>query len=148
MRTWLLAGGALCVGLVAGFFIGRQLRPPAQPAGEAKVEAPTSPPSEERNYPSKEEVRDYLVGKTITLAGRKSAPGTAEKTAPLKRDQIEGVEVAQTSSSIDDGPWSTPVTFLIQCDRGRYAVKGQVSYRWVENKCAFFGFEVEEVGKQ
>jgi hypothetical protein len=148
MRTCLIAVGALCVGLVAGFFIGRGLPSTERSAAVPNPEAQTAPPGEARSYPSKEEVLAYLDGKTVDLAGPNRTSEKAEKPCTLERDQIEALEVEQSSVRINDGPRNTTVTFLLDSDQGRYAVKFWVYYRWVEKKCAFFGFEVKELSKQ
>ena len=99
------------------------------------------------NYPLKEEVIEYLDGKSINLADPK-AKDNAGKVHTLRRTEIEALEVAKSASSINNGPWTTEVTFIVRTDEGRYAVKGSVQYRIVEDTCAFFGFEISEVAKQ
>jgi hypothetical protein len=86
----------------------------------------------------------YLDGKVIALTG----PDKVGKPYTLKKDQVEALEVGQNAGSVNDGPWTTTVTFIANTDKGRYAVKCRVHYRMIEEKCAFFGFDAEEVAKQ
>src|ERR1044072_4137706 len=88
MRTWLIALGTLCVGLVAGFFLGRGLPPDGGPAPER-----TNAPAKSRDaYPTKEEMLDYLDGKVIALSAPETENDRAAKSCTLKRSQIEGLE--------------------------------------------------------
>jgi hypothetical protein len=99
------------------------------------------------NYPLKEEVIEYLDGKTINLAdpkGKEKSPIVHK----LRKNEIEALEIGKSASSFDNGPWSTDMTFIARTDGGRFALKGRVQYRIVENKCAFFGFEISEVARQ
>jgi hypothetical protein len=144
MRTWLIALGTLCVGLVAGFFLGRGLPPGGGPAP-----AQTNAPGKSRDdYPTKEEVLDYLDGKAIALSDPETGSDRAAKSCTLKRSQIEGLEVARNKATPLGEPSVSAVTFLLNSDQGRYAVHGLVSYRFVQEKCAFSGFKVVEVSKQ
>jgi len=98
-------------------------------------------------YPTKEEVLDYLDGKTISLdTAEASAKGKAEFV--FKRNQIQALDVSESGSKVGDGPWVTGVTFLVKTEQGSYAVKMTVQHQQVENKRAFFGFRVTEVAKQ
>jgi hypothetical protein len=144
MRTWLIALGTLCVGLVAGFFLGRGL-----PSGGGPAPAPTNAPGKTRDdYPTKEEVLDYLDGQAIALSDREAGSGRPAGSCSLKRSQIEALEVSRNKATPLGEPSISGVTFVLRCDRGRYAVHGLVSYRLVQEKCAFFGFKVVEVSKQ
>lgn len=116
---------------------------PAPPPGFATPSAKEA----RGTYPLKEEVIEYLDGKSINLADPK-AKDNAGKVHTLRKNEIEALEVAKSASSINNGPWTTEVTFIVRTDEGRYAVKGSVQYRMVEDKCAFFGFEVTEVARQ
>ena len=102
-----------------------------------------SPAGTPNTYPSKDEVLDYLDGKTIAQSLEKGAPRFV-----LKRDQVEALEVDKSATSVGDGPWVTSVTFIANAGDGRYAVKLTVQHRRVEDKRAFFGFTVQEVAKQ
>ena len=144
MRTWLVPLGTLCVGLVAGFFLGRGL-----PSGGGPAPAQPRAPGETRDdYPTKEEVLDYLDGKAIALSEPESGSDLAAKTWTLKRSQIEALEVSRSKATPLGEPSISGVTFILHADQGRYAVHGLVSYRFVQEKCAFFGFKVVEVSKQ
>src|SRR5262245_33067891 len=98
-------------------------------------------------YPTKEEVLDYLDGKTISLSAPEP-PKTGEAQFVLKRDQLEALEVSESGSKAGDGPWTTGVSLLAKTDEGRYAVKMTVQHRRVENKRAIFGCHVAEMAKQ
>ncbi len=148
MRTWLIAGATFCVGLVGGFFVGRELPASRRPDEVTAPGAQTTAPKEALTYLSKEEVLDYLDGKAMALPGSSNTADKAELSCIFKRDQVEALEVEKGFVSINDGPRNTNVTFILNSDRGRYAVKCSVAYRRVENKCAFFGFDVRELGKQ
>jgi hypothetical protein len=148
MRTALVAVGALCVGLVAGFFIGRETAPTERPGTQPEPEARANPRTEDSPYPSKQEIIDYLDFKPITLSDKGPKPDQGGWSHTIRRGQIEALAVDQSSWSINDGPKHTDVTFILNSDNGRYAVKVAVAYRRIEKKCAFFGFEVKEVGRQ
>jgi len=107
------------------------------------VGGPPAGPSQA--YPSKEEVLDYLDGKTIS---RTQPPSKDEPQFILRQAQIEALEVSQSGTSVNDGPWTTAVTFIAKTDEGRYAVKLTLEHRLVENNRAFFGFHVAEIAKQ
>lgn len=96
-------------------------------------------------YPSKDEVIDYLDGKTIA---RPDPSGKSEPRFVFARDSIEALEVDQGGTSVGDGPWSTKVTFIAKSGMERYAVKMTVQHRRVENKRAFFGFFVQDIAQQ
>jgi hypothetical protein len=98
-------------------------------------------------YPSKEEVLDYLDGKTISLSASEP-PKKGDAQFVLKRDQIEALEVSESGSKAGDGPWTTGVSLLVKTEEGRYAVKMTVQHRRVEEKRAFYGFHVTEMAKQ
>ena|SRR5262249_37651552 len=116
----------------------------------APVSAPQTTTIKEprRSLPPKEEVLEYLDGKGIALTEPQRMPEKADKLHMLQKTQIEALEVGQSAGSVNDGPWTTTVTFIANTDRGRFAVKCWVHYRMVEEKCAFFGFDVKEVVKQ
>jgi len=94
-------------------------------------------------YPTKDEVLDYLDGKTIAQSLEKGTPQFV-----LKREQVEALEVEQGGTMVSNGPWVTSVTFIANSGDGRYAVRLTVQHRPVEDKRAFFGFTVQEVAKQ
>jgi hypothetical protein len=98
-------------------------------------------------YPTKEEVLDYLDGKTISLDAPE-APAKEKAQLVVKRNQIEALEVSDSGSKLGDGPWVTGVTFLLKTDQGSYAVKMTVQHQLVDDKRAFFGFRVTEMSKQ
>jgi hypothetical protein len=104
-----------------------------------------APADPSQAYPSKEEVLDYLDGKTIS---RTQPPSKDEPQFILRQAQIEALEVSQSGTSVNDGPWTTAVTCIAKTDEGRFAVKLTVQHRRVENKRAFFGFQVSEIAKQ
>jgi hypothetical protein len=116
---------------------------PAVAVGPARPGA--TPAESSESYPSKEEVLDYLDGKTIS---RTDPPAKDELQFTLRRDQIEALEVDKSGTSVGDGPWTTTVTFIAKADETRYAVKLTVKHRRIEDKRAFFGFHVSEVAKQ
>src|SRR5262245_26789577 len=97
------------------------------------------------SYPSKEEVLDYLDGKTIS---RTDPPAKDELQFTLRRDQVEALEIDKSGTSVNDGPWTTNVTLIAKSDETRYAVKLTVKHRRIEDKRAFFGFHVSEVARQ
>jgi hypothetical protein len=101
-----------------------------------------------RFAPTQEEVLDYLDGKDIALSDPETGSDRAAKSWTLKRSQIDALEVAQNKATPAGEPSISGVTFIFNSDRGRYAVHGVVSYRFVQEKCAFFGFKVVEVSKQ
>jgi hypothetical protein len=132
------------VGSVAGFFLGRGL-----PSSIGPAPAPTNAPGQTRvDYPTNDEVLDYLDGKDIALSDPESGSDLAAKSCTLRRSQIDALEVAQNKVTPVGEPSISGVTFILNSDRGRYAVHGVVSYRLVQEKCAFFGFNVLEVCKQ
>lgn len=87
---------------------------------------------------------ECLDGRAIALTDS----GKPDKPYTLKRDQIEALAVGPGGSSVNDEPWTTNVTFIVRTDQGRYAIRGAVRYRIVEERCAFYGFEAREVAKQ
>ena len=96
-------------------------------------------------YPSKDEVLDYLDGKTI------ARPDPSDKGEPrfvFQRDHVEALEVEQSGTSVNNGPWTTTVRFIAKSGMERYAVKLTVQHRRVENKRAFFGFNVQDIARQ
>jgi hypothetical protein len=105
-------------------------------------------PQENRVHPTRDEFIAYLDAKTISLSEPGSAPEKKEWTHVIKREEVEAVQFADTATSINNGPWSKDVTFLLKTAEGRYAVEAQISYRAVEGKTAFFGMEVKTVAKQ
>jgi len=109
------------------------------------VGVPNLPAKASDAYPSRDEVLDYLDGKTISLS---SPPANGEPQFVVKRDQIEALEIEQSGTSVDNGPWVTAMTFIAKTNEGRYAVKMTVRHRQVEGKRAFFGFRVTEMSKQ
>ena len=96
-------------------------------------------------YPSKDEVLDYLDGKTIA---RPDPSGKSEPRFIFSRGSVEALEVDQGGTSVGDGPWTTRVTFIAKTGMERYAVKMSVQHRRVENKRAFFGFFVQDIALQ
>ena len=99
------------------------------------------------SYPSKAEVLDYLNGKPMPLA--LSGPeAKAENMVTLQKGEIHALEVQKAGTSVDNGPWVTSITFLIDTATGKYAVRAEVKHRRVENQRAFFGLEFKEVAKQ
>jgi hypothetical protein len=144
MRTGLIAFGTLCVGLVAGFFLGRGL-----PSGGGPDPAQPNAPGKTRDdYPTKEEVLDYLDGKAIALSDPETEGDRAAKSYTLKRSRIEALEVARNKATPLGEPSVSAVTFILNSDQGRYLVHGLVSYRLVQEKCAFSSFKVVESSKQ
>jgi hypothetical protein len=117
--------------------------PTSDPA--PRVLVPNEPSS---SYPTREEVSEYLEGKSIPLTGVNKPNERDPKLYTLKKGDIEALEVEQSASQINDSPWRTTINFITKTDDGRYAIKGRLSYRRVEKKCAFYGFEIEEVAKQ
>jgi hypothetical protein len=99
----------------------------------------------EANYPTRSEIIDYLDGKTMPSR----VPADPKDAGILiRRDQIDALEVEKRASRINDGPWSTDVTFLLKTPDGKYAVRATVEHRRVEGKRAFFGIDFREVAKQ
>jgi hypothetical protein len=139
MKTALVAAACLSLGLAggigAGFFLGRATAP-------ASTAAPSPPP----NYPTRAEITEYLDGKPIAL----TSPDTPDKPLAhtMRKDQIEAVQISDSAGSINDEPWSTRVTFILDTGHGRYAVEGQVAFRRMGDKCAFFGFTPEKTVMQ
>jgi hypothetical protein len=144
MRTWLIALGTLCVGLVVGFFLWRGLPPGPGPAAEQR----NTPGKTRDDYPTKEEVLDYLDGKAIVLSDPQTGSERTAKSCTLQRSQIEALEVARNKETPLGQASISGVTFILNSDQGRYAVHGLVSYRLVQEQCAFVGFKVVEVRKQ
>jgi hypothetical protein len=102
-------------------------------------------PSQSR--PSKEEVIEYLDGKELDLAkGRDAGKGEAKHV--IRKDQIEALQVADSATSVNNGPWSVQIDFILNTGMGRYAVTGRVEHKLVDQKRAFFGFLVEQVARQ
>jgi hypothetical protein len=93
-------------------------------------------------------VLDYLDGKDIALSDPATGSDQGAKSCTLKRNQIHALEVARSKATPLGKPSMSGVTFILNSDRGRYAVQGVFSYRFVQEKCAFFGFKVVEVSKQ
>ena len=108
--------------------------------------APTDAgPSESR--PTKEKVTDYLDGKEIDL----SVGQVVAKPGPkhvIRKDQIEALQVATSATSVNNGPWSVQVDFILNTGTARYAVTGRVEHRLVERKRAFFGLTIRQVARQ
>jgi hypothetical protein len=146
MKTILAAAACLVFGVVAGlavgFYYGRVTSPtPAAPASAAPT-APT-PPS---NFPSQSDTVEHLDGKPIALA----SPDAPDKplTHTVRKSQIEAMQFGDTACSINDEPWSTRVTYMLNTDNGRYVVEGELQYRRVGGKCAFFGFAPQKIERQ
>jgi hypothetical protein len=96
-------------------------------------------------YPSKDDVVDYLEGKTIA---RSDPTAKAGPQFVFQRDHVEAMEVEKSGTMVSDGPWTTTVRFIAKSGMERYAVTMTVQHRRVENKRAFFGYRVHDVELQ
>ena len=120
---------------------------PAAPA--TAPQAAEDRPSEGR--PSKQEVLDYLDGKEIALVeGERRLGHELPKSAPrhvVRKAHIEALKVGN-GASVNGGPWSTDIDFLLNTGEARYAVLATVSHKRIEDRRAFFGFEIKRVARQ
>ena len=111
---------------------------------------PSPAPAEDEgtaSRPTKAEIIDYLDGKEIDLGAVR--PG--DKAGPkhvVRKEQIEAVQLADSASSVNDGPWSIKIDFLLNTGPARYAVTARVEHKRVDKKRAFYGFSVEQVARQ
>lgn len=125
--------------------------PPAtttDPSPTSADPTPTSAKSDEYFYPKKDDVIEYLVGKSITLAtpvdGRATGPSVT-----LTRENMEAVEVQHRADSGASAPWSsTPVDLVVGVSKDRFIVQLRVLHRLIDGKRFFKEFEVIEVVKQ
>lgn len=120
-------------------------RPTTNSAGSPP--SPTPGETSSDGYPSKEELLTYLEGKSMPLVVGQSDAKPADSIV-LHREQIEALSVSQGGYSVNGGPWNTSVTFLVNTEKGKYAVVADVQHRRVENKRAFFGLNFKEVARQ
>lgn len=110
---------------------------------------PNAPSSGERKqYPSKGAVIKYLKGLSISLGTAGKNGKNTDISHTIREGDIEVLEVRERATRVNNGPWRTTVTFILNTGKGRYAVKGWLDYRIIENKEAFFGFEAEETARQ
>lgn len=121
---------------------------PAAPIPVTTASTVTPQDNGSDGYPSKAEVLDYLDGKEMPLNPKGRPDGKPGETVTLRKDRIEALTVDQSGTSFDNGPWQTRITFIVEAANARYAVRGTVQHRRVENKRAFFGIEFSEVAKQ
>jgi hypothetical protein len=111
--------------------------------------APTPKPAEPIDgWPTQEEVLTYLDGKSVPFSDPNRPSGERDQSLVLKREQVEALEVKHSGTRVEDGPWDTPVSFILNTGAGRYAVDAVVSHKLIENKRAFFGFRVRDVSRQ
>jgi hypothetical protein len=120
------------------------------PAPTTAPDAPPTPKPAEPidGWPTQEEVLAYLDGKSVPLSDPNRPSGERHWNHVLKREQVEALEVRHSGTRVEDGPWDTPVSFILNTATGRYAVDAVVSHKLIENKRAFFGFRVRDVSKQ
>jgi hypothetical protein len=120
------------------------------PSGKPNADtAAQKTPRSEGDAPTREAFLDYLDGKTIPLPDREIVPQERVKQHTIRKEQIEAVEFANFRSRFnDEESWARDVTFILNTGQERYALKGRVKSRWVEDKVAFLGFEVIRAVKQ
>ena len=99
-------------------------------------------------WPTEEEVRAYLDGKSLPLKVEGGAPAADGLSVTVRRDRITALEVTQSGVQSGGEPWSTRVTFLYEDQGTKYAVEANVQHRRVAGQRAFFGFDVTRVAKQ
>jgi hypothetical protein len=99
-------------------------------------------------WPSEDEVRTYLDGKSLPLKVEGGAPAADGPSVTIRGGNIKALEVTQGGVQGNGGPWSTRVTFLYDDQGTKYAVEANVQHRKVKDQRAFFGFDVTRVAKQ
>jgi hypothetical protein len=99
-------------------------------------------------WPTDDEVRDYLDGKTLPLPAEPGNDGKQGPPITIRKANIIALEVAQSGAHVSGEPWSTPATFIYDDQGTKYAVEVRVSHRKVAGKRAFFGLDVTRVAKQ
>jgi hypothetical protein len=99
-------------------------------------------------WPTDEEVREYLDGKSLPLQPEQGNGGKQGPSLTIRRANITALEVNKSGARAGGEPWSTSATFIYD-DRGtKYAVEVRVNHRKVAGQRAFFGFDVVRVAKQ
>jgi hypothetical protein len=139
LSLFMLASGLACNRTPSG------PNPSASTTAAGAAPATTEP---NRGWPTKDEVLEYLDGKSITLADPTQPPRPENKPHIIKREQIEVLEVATVGSSSGGSPWSTSIDFVLNTGQVRYAVTGRVEHKLIEKKRVFYGFTISQAAKQ
>jgi hypothetical protein len=120
------------------------------PALSCGTGQPTTPKSESNSdgWPTDDEVRDYLDGKTLSLPAEPRDGGKQGPPITIHKANIVALEVSNSGVQVAGEPWSTPVTFIYDDLGKKYAIEVRVSHRKVAGKRAFFGLDVTRAAKQ
>jgi hypothetical protein len=116
-------------------------QPPSQPAADTADKNSDA-------WPTDDEVREYLDGKSLPLPPEGGKDGKQGPSITIRRANIVALEVNKSGVQAGGQPWSTTATFLYDDQGTKYAVEVSVSHRRVAGKRAFFGLEVTRVVKQ
>jgi hypothetical protein len=108
--------------------------------------------SNNETTPTKDEIADYLDGKTLSLPEAGSAilnPGEkSSKSCIIKKDGVQAVEKESGGWRVGDEAWNTSILILYDVGDARYAVDATIQHKPLGGKSAFFGFAVKRVAEQ
>jgi hypothetical protein len=99
-------------------------------------------------WPTDDEVRAYLDGKSLPLQPEPGNDGKQGPSITVRRANITALEVNHAGVKVAGEPWSTSATFLYDYQGTKYAVEIRLNHRKVAGQRAFFGFDVVRVAKQ
>jgi hypothetical protein len=99
-------------------------------------------------YPSEDEVRAFLEGKSATL----NDPSDRKKTGPtitLSKDNIEALEVDKRADLSETPPWKASlVKLVVKTEKGKFFVEVVVLHQKVGEKRVFKeSFTIQKVDK-
>jgi hypothetical protein len=123
---------------------------PGLSCGPGKTSSQTATPADMGSdaWPTDDEVREYLDGKSLPLTSEQGQDGKQGPPITIRRANIVALEVNKTGVRSGGDPWSTSATFLYDDLGTKYAIEVRVSHRKIGDKRAFFGLEVARVAKQ
>jgi hypothetical protein len=121
---------------------------PGKVPTEPAADTPKTADKNEDAWPTDDEVREYLDGKSLPLPPEGGKDGKQRPSITIRRANIVALEVEKWGVQAGGQPWSTTATFIYDDQGTKYAVEVSVSHRKVAGKRAFFGLEVTRVAKQ
>jgi hypothetical protein len=123
---------------------------PALSCGPGQPSQPAADTAEKNSdaWPTDDEVREYLDGKTLPLQAEPGNEGKQGRSITIRKANIVALEVNKSGARGAGEPWSTSATFIYDDQGTKYAIEVRVSHRKVAGKRAFFGLDVTQVAKQ